>query len=212
MTADFASVKNIILSLFRPELRNKIVRSKQILFPALGKMGKAYGLIIVITFCELSLGLFLLKLLNIYDSGYIPIIAIITAIIDIIPVLGTGTVLVPWALYSLITGDYPLGIGLLVIYVCITVIRQIIEPKLVATQLGIPPFATIMAMYIGSRIFGFIGLFLLPITLVMIKMLDDEGIIHVLYKKERTEQDSGGEAEDSSKQVESPDCAPSEKD
>ena len=93
-------------------------------------------------------------------------------------------------------------------YVCITVIRQIIEPKLVASQLGIPPFATIIAMYIGSKIFGFIGLFLLPITLVMVKMLNDEGIIHVFHnnepKAESTPENSaenadkiGGEAGDS---------------
>lgn len=184
MTSDFQSVKDIILGLFRPETREKVVRSKRILFPALGKMGRAYGLIMFITFCELSLGLFFLKLLHIYGGGYIFIIAAITAVIDIVPVLGTGTVLVPWAAYCLLDGNYALGIGILVMYACITVIRQIIEPKLVAAQLGIPAFATIIAMYIGSRIFGFIGLFLLPLTLVMIKMLNDEGIITVFHKEQ----------------------------
>lgn len=184
MTADFATVKKCILSLFRNETREKVVRTKKLLFPALGKMCKAYGLIIIITFSELSAGLFLLSILKIYNGGYILIIALITALIDIVPVLGTGTVLVPWALYCLIIGDYPLAIGIVIMYVCITVIRQIIEPKLVASQLGIPPFATIIAMYIGSKIFGFIGLFLLPITLVMVKMLNDEGIIHVFHHYE----------------------------
>lgn len=208
MTTDFATVKKSILSLFRSETREKVVRTKKLLFPALGKMCKAYGIIITITFCELSAGLFLLKLLKIYDGSYIFVIALITAFIDIVPVLGTGTVLVPWALYCLIIGDYPLAIGIVIMYVCITVIRQIIEPKLVASQLGIPPFATIIAMYIGSKIFGFIGLFLLPITLVMVKMLNDEGIIHVFHnyepKAEATPENSaenadkiGGEAGDS---------------
>ena len=208
MTTDFATVKKCILSLFRSETREKVVRTKKLLFPALGNMCKAYGIIITITFCELSAGLFLLKLLKIYNGGYIFVIALITAFIDIVPVLGTGTVLVPWALYCLIIGDYPLAIGIVIMYVCITVIRQIIEPKLVASQLGIPPFATIIAMYIGSKIFGFIGLFLLPITLVMVKMLNDEGIIHVFHnyepKTEATPENSeenadkiGGEAGDS---------------
>lgn len=184
MSTDFLTVKRVFLSFFKKETREKVVRTKRLLFPALAKMAKAYALIITITFSELSLGLFILKLLGIYDGGFIFIIAGIIALIDIVPVLGTGTVLVPWAIVSLFSGNIPLAIGITVMYICITVIRQIIEPKLVAAQLGIPAFATIIAMYIGSRIFGFIGLFLLPITIVMVKMLNDEGIIHVFHKVE----------------------------
>lgn len=205
MTADFYNVKRIFLSLFPSPTREKLVRSKRLLVPALGKMGKAYGLIITITFCELSLGLFLLKLIGIYKGGYILIISLITAIIDIIPILGTGTVLVPWALFCLFDGNYSLAVGILIMYVCITVIRQIIEPKLVASQLGIPPFATIMAMYIGTRIFGFIGLFLLPITLVMIKLLNDEGIIKVFHFENEKTKGNDGKTEQASVSADTPD-------
>lgn len=184
MTADFGSVRNFVLGFFKPETKNKIIRAKRLLFPSLGKMVKAYALIITITFCELALGLSILKLLNIYESGYIFVISALTAIIDIVPVLGTGTVLIPWALYNFISGNYSLAIGLLVIYVCITVIRQVIEPKLVATQLGLPAFLTIVSMFIGSQIFGVIGIFVLPITIVMLKLLNDEGIIHITHKQQ----------------------------
>ena len=187
MTADFASVKRLVLGFFQPDTRTKIVRAKRLLFPSLGKMAKAYGIIITITFCELSLGLFLLKLMGIYDSGYIFVIAILTAIIDIVPVLGTGTVLIPWAVVSLLNANYPMAIGLIIIYACITVIRQIIEPKLVAAQLGIPAFLTIVSMFIGSQIFGVIGIFILPITIVMLKLLNDEGIIHIFHYTDNEE-------------------------
>lgn len=186
MTADFATVKKIILSLFRSETRIKIVRAKNLLVPSLSKMGKAYGLIILITFSELVLGLFLLKLIGIYNGGYIFIFALITAIIDIVPILGTGTVLIPWAIYCLLDGKISLAIGIFVMYVCITVIRQIIEPKLVSNQLGIPPFATIIAMYVGTQIFGVLGIFILPITLVMVKLLNEEGIIHIFHNVDAT--------------------------
>ena len=181
MTADFATVKKLVLGFFQPDTRTKIVRAKRLLFPSLGKMAKAYGIIITITFCELSLGLFLLTLMGVYDNGYIFVIAILTAIIDIVPVLGTGTVLIPWAVVSLLNGNYPMAIGLVVMYACITVIRQIIEPKLVAAQLGIPAFLTIVSMFIGSQIFGVIGIFILPITIVMLKLLNDEGIINIFH-------------------------------
>jgi sporulation integral membrane protein YtvI len=184
MTADFASLRNLVLSFFKPETKEKIIRAKRLLFPSLGKMIKAYAIIISITFCELALGLSILKLINIYEGGYIFIIAAITAIIDIVPVLGTGTVLIPWALYNFISGNYSLAIGLIIIYVCITVIRQVIEPKLVATQLGLPAFLTIVSMFIGSQIFGVIGIFILPITIVMLKLLDDEGILNITHKHE----------------------------
>lgn len=185
MTADFDSVRNLVLGFFNPETREKIIRAKRLLFPSLGKMVKAYAIIITITFCELTLGLSILRLLNIYDGSYIFVISAITAVIDIVPVLGTGTVLIPWALYNFISGNYSLAIGLIIIYACITVIRQVIEPKLVATQLGLPAFLTIVSMFIGSQIFGVIGIFILPITIVMLKLLNDEGIINIYHKLEK---------------------------
>ena len=185
ITADFDTFKKLVLGLFREETRNKIIRSKRLLIPSLGKYAKAYGLIISITFAELCIGLFTLQLLGIYNNGYIFIIAAITAIVDIVPVLGTGTIVIPWAVYNLFTGNYALAVGLFVIYACITVIRQVIEPKLVATQLGIPAFLTITSMFIGSQIFGVIGIFILPLTIVMLKLLNDDGIINILhYQKE----------------------------
>jgi len=184
MTSDYKTLRNLILGVFRPETRDKIIRAKNLLIPSLGKMAKAYAIIISITFTELSIGFILLKIFGIFDSSYIFVIALIIALIDIVPVLGTGTVLGPWALISLLNGDYAMAIGLIVMYVCITVIRQIIEPKLVAAQLGIPAFLMVMAMFFGTKLFGFIGLFLLPITLVMLKLLNDEGIIKLLHFNE----------------------------
>ncbi len=188
MTADYDAVKKLFLGFFKTETRSKIVRAKRLLIPSLGKMIKAYALIMFITFCEMAIGLFVLKLLNIYESNYIFIISVLTAIIDIVPILGTGTVLLPWAAYNFITGNYALGIGLLVIYAYISVIRQIIEPKLVATQLGLPAFLTIVSMFIGSQLFGVLGIFILPITIVMLKLLNDEGIIHIIHNTEETKE------------------------
>ncbi len=190
ITADFNTFKTLVLGLFREETREKIIRAKRLLIPSLGKYAKAYGLIISVTFIELCIGLFTLKFLGIYNNGYIFIIAALTAIVDIVPVLGTGTIVIPWAVYNLFSGNIPLAIGLFVIYVCITVIRQIIEPKLVATQLGIPAFLTITSMFIGSQIFGVIGIFILPLTVVMLKLLNDEGIITIFhYNKEKGDEE-----------------------
>lgn len=183
MTTDYRTLRDMILSQLSQKRQSAVIRTKQVTFSTLGKMGKAYSIILFVTFMEMLLGLSFLKLIHVYNSGYIFAIAFITAVVDIIPVLGTGTILIPWALWSLFTGDVGLGIGLLVVYAIISVIRQVIEPKLVASQLGLPPFVTIMAMYIGSQLFGFVGLFLLPITIMLLKVLNDEGVIHIFKKK-----------------------------
>ncbi len=182
LTADYTSFKELIIRLAGEKNSVKIVAAKRILFSTITKVGKAYLILICITFTEMLLGLGALKLFGLYKGGYVFAICLITAIVDIFPVLGTGTILIPWGLYSLLTGSYGLGIGLIVIYVVITVIRQAVEPKLVADQLGLPPYITIIAMYIGTQLFGFIGLFLLPISIMLLKVLNDEGIINIFSR------------------------------
>lgn len=179
MTADYHNLRDGILRQLKPEKQAAVVRTKQVTFSTLGKMGKAYSIIIGVTFTEMVIGLLLLKLFGVYTGGYIFAIALVTAIVDILPVLGTGTILVPWAIWSFCTGNVAMGIGLLVVYAVIGVVRQIIEPKLVAAQLGLPPYLTLAAMYVGTQLFGFLGLFLLPMTLMLVKVLNDDGIVHI---------------------------------
>jgi len=177
MTSEFDEIIGFI-KLQVPEHRRKdLSRAKIILKNSLGKMAKAYVLIMFVTFVEMAIGLTILKLIKVYDSSYIIIIAAATAVIDIVPVLGTGTVLIPWAAYSFIIGNVGMGIGLLVIYAAISVIRQVIEPKLVAGQLGLSPIVTIAALYLGLKLFGVLGMFVTPLLVIMLKLLNDEGII-----------------------------------
>ena len=203
MTADYDNIRDMILFQFSEKKQATIHRAKQITCSTLGKMLKAYTMIIGITFSEMFLGLYFLKLIKVYTGGYIFAISLITAIVDIVPVLGTGTILIPWAIYSLCTGSFGFGIGLLILYAIISIIRQIVEPKLVASQLGLPPFLTIMAMFVGTQLFGVIGLFILPMLLMLLKVLNDEGVIHVFKTKANTA--AAKAAESSESQVESND-------
>ncbi len=200
MASDYDKVKELFLSFFSENRRKYIVKTKRTATKAIAKLLKAYVTIMAITFAEMFLGLFLLKLIGVYDGSYIAIISFVTCIIDIIPVLGTGTVLIPWAIFNLIFGNFGMGVGLLVIYAAITVIRQIIEPKLVANQAGLPAIVTIMAMFLGVRIFGAFGIILLPFTVIIIKLLYDEGVFgskstikkESELKKKKTVKESNG--------------------
>lgn len=191
MASDYDEITGFIKRQFPKEKRKDLSRAKALLKSSLSKMAKAYALIMTVTFTEMFLGLTALHMLGIYSSSFTVIIAIVTAIVDIIPVLGTGTILIPWAAYNLIVGNYALAIGLAVIYAVITVIRQIVEPKLVAGQLGLSPVVTVTALYLGLKIFGVFGMIIAPILVTMLKVLNDEGIIHLWKssKQEATEED-----------------------
>lgn len=188
ITADYDLIKQFIKAQLTEKKAKDVSRALALLKSSLGKMGKAYLSIICITFIELSIGFYVLRLLGIFSSNYIAVISLVTAIIDIIPVLGTGTVLLPWIAYSLITGNFPMAIGLAIMYASITVIRQIIEPKFVAGQLGLPPFLTISAMYVGLKIIGVLGMFIAPMIIIMLKLLNDEGILNLWKPIKKAEE------------------------
>ncbi len=179
LTCDYDNFTKMIKSAVSEPHEAALVKTKRLFGDILGKMIKSYATIILITFCEVTIGLNVLKFIGVYDGGYIIAISIVTAFVDIFPVLGTGTIMIPWAIISIFTGNFGLGIGLFVLYALITVIRQILEPKLVSMNVGMHPVITLMGMYLGVQLFGVIGIFTLPITFFLVKALNDEGIIHL---------------------------------
>jgi sporulation integral membrane protein YtvI len=124
---------------------------------------KAYLLIMLLTFTEMLIGLTVLKI------NYAFIMAIIIAAVDILPVLGSGTVLIPWAIISFATSDARLGTGLLILYGVTLIIRQIAEPRIVGSSIGLHPLATLASVYIGIKFLGFAGIFLGPIAALLFK-------------------------------------------
>jgi len=141
------------------KVSNVIVKS----FKSLGNYLKAQCIMICITFIELLIAF------TILGQPYPLTLAIVVAIVDALPILGTGTVLIPWAIFSAITGNIGMGVGLLVVYLVITVVRQLIEPKVVSQNIGVHPFITLLAMYIGFKIFGLFGLIVGPVVMVIFK-------------------------------------------
>lgn len=184
MAVDYDRLVKFIKGQISPENEKKLSATKRIVLKSLGKLIKSYILIICITGIEIFIGLNFLTLIGIYKDGNIIALSLIIAVLDILPVIGTGTFMVPWAIYSLITDKLGLAIGLFVVYSIIYIVRQIIEPKIVGGTVDLPPFVTLMGMYIGSQLFGVIGIFLVPILIIIIKLLNDEGIIHIWKKSD----------------------------
>lgn len=97
------------------------------------------------------------------------LLAILIAMLDFLPIFGTGTVLIPWAVFRLFTGNYAYAVGLILIYVTTQVVRQIIQPKIVGDSMGLPPLTTLFLLYLGFKVRGIAGMIMaVPIGLIVI--------------------------------------------
>ena len=144
---DYKKVVKFIKLQLPDKHKNLLSETKKIFSSTILKMCRAYGLIMFITFCENFLGLTILNLIGVMKNSYVFVIAICIAVFDILPVAGSGGILIPWSLIALVTGNVGQCVGLLILYAVITVIRQYIEPKIVGDSLGVNPLVTLAGLY-----------------------------------------------------------------
>lgn len=174
LAADYHEIKLFLLRQMGIKAARLFMQIKGYVVGTLFACIGSYCIIASITFVELSIGLRLLGL------RHATLIAFCIAIFDILPVMGTGGVMIPWTVLALLQGKITFGLGLLMVYVVITIIRNIIEPKIVGGQLGLHPVVTLASMFLGAQLFGAIGLFGFPIGLSLLRYLNDNGSIHIL--------------------------------
>lgn len=174
ITMDWDRLTGFCLRQLNDNSKEVFIQIKEYLIGTLWVCVRSYALIMSITFIEMSI---LLTLVGIKNSV---IVALCIACFDILPVLGTGGIMIPWALITLLQGKMFLGVELLVVYVIVTVVRNIIEPKIVGSQLGLHPVVTLCSMFIGVQVYGVIGLFGFPIGLSLLRHLNDHGVIRIL--------------------------------
>ncbi|MGB8001351.1 MAG: sporulation integral membrane protein YtvI [Anaerobacillus sp.] len=126
---------------------------------------KAQLTLISMTAVIVLVGLLILRV------DYAITIAIIIGLVDLLPYLGTGAIFVPWMIYSFLIGNYGLTIGLSILYGIVVIQRQVMEPKVLSSNIGLDPLATLIALFVGFQVFGFIGLIIGPVLLVVLKTL-----------------------------------------
>ena len=159
---DYDKLKKFVKGLIPRKNYLFIAEIKQIIGKSVFKFAKGYLIILLITYTELAVALFLLRV------KYAFLIAGLIALIDVLPVLGTGTFLIPWSIIELVSGKTFLGIGLILVYFIITVVRNIAEPKIIGDQMGINPLFTLIFMFIGLKLFGVFGMIFMPIALIVV--------------------------------------------
>ena len=156
------------------------------LISTLGSYLKAEATLILISFIEVLIGLCIFKWIGL-NVEYPLLAALGIGFVDALPILGSGTVMIPWAIISAVNGDLKLGIAIFILYVIILVVHQLLEPKIVSNNLGIHPIFTLIAMYTGFKISGIIGLFIGPIVLIILQnvfeTMIDNGIVKTILER-----------------------------
>ncbi len=155
------TMKSSFLSLFHESSRDQVDAVLLSLRKSVFGFLRAQLVLSALTYVITFVGLLIL------GTGYPLAIALLVTIVDILPVLGTGSVLVPWACYELVAGDLFTAIGLIVLYLFITVVRRSVEPKILGDAIGISALATLISLYVGYKLIGVIGMFLGPIAVII---------------------------------------------
>lgn len=163
--ADDGSITRALLNLLPQSWRQRWEQSRPRVRRVAVRYLRAYLLLFALTFLQLLIGFSLLRL------PYVFMPALLIAAVDFLPVLGVGTVLVPWAAVELLRGNYGLGTGLLVLFGIMLLLRQLAEPRIIGESLGLHPLAALFAVYVGLRLFGFWGVLIAPAAALLIKSL-----------------------------------------
>ncbi len=160
------------------------IHLKQII-KTLGGYLKAQATLVLISFVISLIGLYIMYFAGL-NVGFPLLIALGIGFVDALPILGSGAVMVPWAIISGLNGDLVLGISLIVLLIIMSVTKQFLEPRIVSGNIGIHPIFTIIAMYTGFRLIGVIGMFVGPIILIILKNVFsdfiDNGILKSIFE------------------------------
>lgn len=148
---------------------------------SLGNYLKAEAILVLISFSLIAVGLTIFHWIG-FQVKYPLLYALGIGFVDALPIFGSGTVMIPWAIFKASTGDIKLGSCILLLWGMITVVRQILEPKIVGKHIGIHPIFTLIAMYTGFKTIGLFGLFIGPIVLIILKSIFSTMIEHGLIK------------------------------
>lgn len=172
LSKDYGHICTSILSVFPPRGQHMLRQAKVAVVRILGNYARSYVLILFITFMEIWIGL---ELINFENAV---VIAAIIAVFDILPIVGSGMVLLPWTIFKFIQGDIGKGIGLLVLYLWVVIARQVIEPRVVSKRVGLHPLSTLVFMWMGLKLFGGVGMLALPIMVLILKDLHESGLLN----------------------------------
>lgn len=187
MVLDFSKVVAFLKKLVPAKQRGVMETGLQYTRSMVWVYIKSYSILFLLTFVELTIGFLILGI------RHAPLLAATIAVFDLMPILGTGGILLPWALVALILDNLKMAVGILLLYLVITFIRQTLEPKIVGKQIGLHPLATLIAMLLGLNLFGLVGLIGLPVLLSVVTAMNRTRMAQ--QEKEKTAAETAASAD-----------------
>ena len=169
ISIDYDNVAGTLLHKFPFRVQEALLFGKGAFSKIIINFAKSYSIILLITFAEMFIGLLIIG----YENALLYAVAV--AVFDILPVVGSGMVLVPWIIITFVQGSIGKGFGLMVLWLIVVTARQFIEPRVVGKQVGIHPLATLVSMWLGLKLVGGVGLLAFPILLLIIIELKEGG-------------------------------------
>jgi sporulation integral membrane protein YtvI len=145
---------------------------------------KAQLILMAIAAAESIVGLLIIGAPNVV------IMTVIIALLDLLPVFGPGVVMIPWAIIELLQGNIHFAIGIVIVYAVIAIVRNVISPKIVGSQLGLHPIMSLLSIYVGYRLLGFLGMIAFPITIQILLEMHKKGNIRLFKEQQRTEYEN----------------------
>ena len=170
LTADWPGFRRRMVGCLSPRLRRFGSQVRTTALAAFGGYLKAELLLSVGVFAILAVGFVLTR------QSYALLLALGLAALDFIPIVGSGTVMVPWAVIALVMGDYPTAIRMMAIWGVIAMFRRVMEPKFVGDQTGLSPVLSLVSIYVGMRLGGVGGMILAPIVVLVFLNLAQAGL------------------------------------
>ncbi|ERI96128.1 MULTISPECIES: AI-2E family transporter [Eubacteriales] len=171
--ADYRGITRFFARCTPPRLAQVLYLVKDCVQRSALQMAKSYLILMAVTFAELAAGFWLLGIAH-------PVsMALLVAFVDLLPILGTGAVLVPWAAFLLLSGNTGLGLQMALLYAVISMVRSLLEPKVLGNQVGLHPLVALSSAYLGGAVLGFWGIFLGPLGAIVAQDLIAHGVIRL---------------------------------
>lgn len=170
MSRDKAGFLTFLPGLVPAPWRDKAVAATSMFIGSAIGFVNAVAVLLVITALVTLIGLSLLR------SPYAMLLAVLSGLLDLLPVLGPGLIFVPWLLYHLVLGDAVFGLGLAVVYAAISFIRTVLEPRIIGDRAGLHPLTALIALYVGLKLFGMAGFVIGPLSAILLKSLARAGV------------------------------------
>lgn len=175
ISCDYERICDFLMLQLSDKVRITFDETKSIITTTAKDLFKSYFLLTFITFLQLLTGFLIMGI------DYSLLSAGIICFVDLLPILGTGTILIPWSALCFVLGNYQTAVGLLVLYGSITLFRQIAEPRIVGANTGLSPLLSLVSIFLGLRLMGFAGIVVFPIIIITVTSLNKRGYIK-LYK------------------------------